>query len=259
MTFQHFETNGSMERVKTLIDKLKQLSDSGAPLESILRTTQMLQAELALLGDNRKPGNAGKVSVVLPAPTHMYVQSKFQKPEPEAEKVFEILQVDEQELEKELAELKNQEMTRATETHFSVQPENFDPIADVPTLAHQPHSHNSRKALQSKIEYPDLPEHEELNDRLKQLHTELSQSLSSTPIKDLRKAVGVNDRFLFINELFRKDETMYERSIKAIQGFSIYAEADFWIRRELKLKLGWSALDQKIVRQFDDLVKRRFM
>lgn len=249
-----------MERVKTLIDKLKQLSDSGASPESILQTVLMLRAELALLSDNRKPGNAGKVSVVLPALPHVYTGQKLQKPEPEEEKVFEILQVDEDELEKELAALKNQEMTTGNrEERSGVQSENYDPIADVPTLAHQPRSHNTRKVIQGRIEYPDLPEYEELNDRLKQLHTELSESLSSTPIKDLRKAVGVNDRFLFINELFRKDETMYERSIKAIQGFSIYAEADFWIRRELKLKLGWSALDQKIVRQFDDLVRRRFM
>ncbi|HSN10300.1 MAG TPA: hypothetical protein VLS85_14770, partial [Hanamia sp.] len=85
----------------------------------------------------------------------------------------------------------------------------------------------------------------------------LSQSLTSVPIKDLRKAIGVNDRFLFINELFRGDEAMYERSIKTIQNFTIYAEAEFWIKRELKVKIGW--LDSHpVVKQFDQLIKRRF-
>ena len=102
------------------------------------------------------------------------------------------------------------------------------------------------------FEYP-----ESLNDRLKESKIELSQSLTSSPIKDLKKAIGVNDRFLFINELFRGDEAMYERSIKTIQNFSIYAEAEFWIRRELKVKIGWLDTDP-VVKQFDQLVKRRF-
>ena len=73
----------------------------------------------------------------------------------------------------------------------------------------------------------------------------------------MKKAIGVNDRFLFINELFRGDEAMYERSIKTIQNFSIYAEAEFWIRRELKVKIGWVDSDP-VVKQFDQLVRRKF-
>ena len=33
---------------------------------------------------------------------------------------------------------------------------------------------------------------------------------------------------------------MYERSIKTINSFNIYAEAEYWISRELKVKLGWN-------------------
>jgi hypothetical protein len=50
---------------------------------------------------------------------------------------------------------------------------------------------------------------------------------------------------------------MYERSIKTIDGFSIYPEAQFWIQRELKLKIGWNE-DSATVKHFDQLVKRRF-
>ncbi|MEI2748392.1 MAG: hypothetical protein V9E88_06515 [Ferruginibacter sp.] len=96
-----------------------------------------------------------------------------------------------------------------------------------------------------------------LNDALRENKTELSETLQESPIKDLRKGIGINDRFLFISELFRGDEAMYERSIKTINGFSIYPEAEYWIRRELKLKLGWDDKNT-VVRQFDQLVKRRF-
>jgi hypothetical protein len=50
---------------------------------------------------------------------------------------------------------------------------------------------------------------------------------------------------------------MYERSIKTINGFSILPEAEYWIQRELKVKLGWSD-GNETVQQFTQLVKRRF-
>jgi hypothetical protein len=50
---------------------------------------------------------------------------------------------------------------------------------------------------------------------------------------------------------------MYERSIKTINTFHIFAEAEFWIQRELKVKLGWDT-SLELVKTFDQLVKRRF-
>ena len=96
-----------------------------------------------------------------------------------------------------------------------------------------------------------------MNDRLKQSKIDLGDTLVEVPIRDLRKAIGVNDRFLYINELFRGDEAFYERSIKTINSFSIFPEAEYWIQRELKIKNGWNDSDQ-LVKQFYGLVKRRF-
>jgi hypothetical protein len=50
---------------------------------------------------------------------------------------------------------------------------------------------------------------------------------------------------------------MYERSIKTIQNFSILPEAEFWIKRELKIKIGWMD-SHPVVKQFDQLIRRRF-
>lgn len=98
---------------------------------------------------------------------------------------------------------------------------------------------------------------ESLNDRLKQDKPELGHKLKETPIKDLRKAIGLNDKFLFIKELFRGDEAMYERSIKTINNFHILPEAEYWINRELTVKLGWDD-SRDVVQAFYHLVKRRF-
>lgn len=248
-----------MERVKTLIGKLQKQAEQGVSASSMLSTLQMLQAELIQQLQGSSAPTQGKVAIIMPVTHVLHEQSKNMELAGE-EKIVEVLQVDEQEIEKELAEIKKHaETMNAAGQHASQHTEDFNPLEDVPTLAQQDRIPATNKAFQGKIEYPEMTEYEEsLNDKLKQAQVELSESLTATPIKDLRKAIGVNDRFLFINELFRGDEAMYERSIKTIQGFSIFAEAEYWIRRELKLKLGWDGSDP-IVRQFDELIRRRFM
>ena len=96
-----------------------------------------------------------------------------------------------------------------------------------------------------------------LNDKLKSEVADLKSALNDTPVRDLRKAIGVNDRYVFINQLFRGDEVMYERSLKTINGFRILPEADYWMERELKVKLGWDE-NREATRHFYQLVKRRF-
>jgi hypothetical protein len=50
---------------------------------------------------------------------------------------------------------------------------------------------------------------------------------------------------------------MFERTLKTLNGFTILPEAEFWIQRELKLKMGWNE-ENPLVQQFIQLVKRRF-
>lgn len=96
-----------------------------------------------------------------------------------------------------------------------------------------------------------------LNDKLKSEVADLKSALNDTPVRDLKKAIGVNDRYVFINQLFRGDEVMYERSLKTINGFRILPEAEYWMERELKVKLGWDE-NREATRHFYQLVKRRF-
>jgi len=219
-----------------------------------LVTVQMLQSELLQQKGNNASVNKGKVSVMMPGTSgnnDRYQYSKQGEPIEQEEKIIEVLKVDEKEIEEELeeikrnAEAKNQMSVNAKPSLL------FDPVEEVPTLTHQTPLPGTQKNINDAATRP-----ESLNDRLKQSKIELSDMLTEAPVRDLKKAIGVNDRFLFINELFRGDEAMYERSIKTINNFSIYPEAQYWIERELKVKIGWK--DSDIVRQFDQLVKRRF-
>jgi len=126
----------------------------------------------------------------------------------------------------------------------------FDPLADIPTLAHQ---QKPPRELNDVIGNNGSS----LNDKLRSDRLELKAALNDTPVRDLKKAIGVNDRFVFISQLFRGDEVMYERSLKTINGFRILPEAEYWMERELKVKLGWDET-REATKHFYQLVKRRF-
>jgi hypothetical protein len=244
-----------MERVSTLIKKLQRQLDENASTQMLLHTVQMLQAELQSQSAIKKEVNQEKVSVIMPMSFNVFqAATETQPPNISEEKVVEVLQVDEKEIEEELDQIKrNAEAVNSMVTNARP-PFVYDPMEDVPTLSHQtPLAKTNFSKNEIPFEYP-----ESLNDRLKEIKIELSDKLTDAPIKDLKKAIGINDRFLFINELFRGDEDMYERSIKTIQNFSILAEAEYWIRRELKVKIGWLDSDP-VVKQFDQLVRRRFL
>lgn len=86
---------------------------------------------------------------------------------------------------------------------------------------------------------------------------EVKDHLVMEPIKDLRSAIGINDKFQFIQELFGGDEKSFEVGIKTINAFKIFPEAQFYIKRELREKNNWDE-ESNVVKQFDQLIKRRF-
>ena len=88
-------------------------------------------------------------------------------------------------------------------------------------------------------------------------NTELQEKLALDPIKDLKAAIGVNDKFQFISTLFNGDEKAFEIAVKTINGFKIFAEAQFWIKSNLREQNKWDETAEA-VKAFDLLVKRRF-
>ena len=249
-----------MERVHTLIEKLRIQIEQGASVKQMLQTVQMLHGELKSREEEIKlPGHTSPVMVLMPHVPAYHEETITPPPViaapevvKEEEKIIEVLQVDEREIEEELNELKRNAEVK-NQMSVNARPVlAYDPVEDVPTLTHQTPIYKP-----AEVNTQSFTPAESVNDRLKESKMEMSDKLTEAPIKDLKKAIGINDRFLFINELFRGDEAMYERSIKTINNFTILPEAQYWIQRELKVKIGWNDSDT-VVRQFDQLVKRRF-
>jgi len=227
-----------MERVGVLIDRLLAQYRNNAGKEKLMITAQLLLSELQNTGEENYDNHSSFVSVFYPA----FHQSHGVMEETEISSATkQEIKVNNESAKQPVQEAEPEEEQNADSY--------FDPLTEIPTLA----------LKQKEINEAIAGGGESLNDRLKfaSSYKEIGSSIKTTPIKDLRKAIGINDRYVFISELFRGDETMYERSIKTINGFNVYGEAELWIKRELKLKLAWLD-DNETVRLFDQLVKRRF-
>jgi hypothetical protein len=253
-----------MERLQQLIGKLNEQFEQKADPTQLLVTTQLIEKELLrLTSATSQVYSTSKVAVVMPnngrsftnngntvsAIEEVEVRSAYAKASADQSAYAPVpagkpsYQPDESAV----------ALAKAEETKETVKVEQkpwaFDPLREVPTLAQQ-------AVVKELNEVIAATEHS-LNDRLKEDVKEVAHLLTDAPVRDLRRAIGINDRFVFISELFRGDEVMYERSIKTINGFRIFPEAEYWIERELKVKLGWDET-KDCTRHFYQLVKRRF-
>lgn len=88
---------------------------------------------------------------------------------------------------------------------------------------------------------------------------ELSEKLSITPIKDLNSAMGINDRFLTVNELFSGDANAFKECIDHINQLDSYEDAKSYLLSETAQKYDWSSASRlKKAAGFITLVQRRF-
>lgn len=269
-----------MERIHALIDKLHHQKQHNSNAAQLLFTVQLLHSELLNLQQRNGIFGTSRVAVTLPVNMNFAeetIRSTVAEPliEKEAfelkeEVATDVSKVVEQPVyqhrlvDEPMYQQKEYQLNRPSVTEFAKEEDVISPYAPKPQQVLNP-------AFAPTVETPTLSQYqpkkelhemiaekrESLNDRLKQQKTEVVHALKETPIKDLRKGIGINDRFTFIKELFRGDEAFYERSIKTINHFQIFSEAEYWINRELKFKIGWNE-DKDVVQQFYQLVRRRF-
>lgn len=255
-----------MERIATLIEKLQAQMHEGATAHAMLMTVQMLQTELQQAAETATQP-VGPVTITLPnvvstsSETLMTSALVMEGKRVSEEKIVEILQVDEAAIEAELEEIKSkakgiQQISTTSRPGILFE----DVLDELPTYV----QHKLKKPTGEESKQKELNEvvgnastQTSLNDLLKEDKKELSETIIAEPIKDLKKGISINDRHLFINDLFRGDEAMFDRSIKTINSFHIFSEAEYWMQRELFLKLAWDE-KQETTQAFMQLIKRRF-
>ena len=89
--------------------------------------------------------------------------------------------------------------------------------------------------------------------------SDLSDRISHAPIPDLTKAFALNDKLLFINELFGGDATTLDHAVKYVNTLASFDSAKLYLK-EFAVRFNWAGSDSK-KRQalaFIKLVRRRF-
>jgi len=216
-----------MDSVKALVEKLSEQLRQNEDKTRLIITAQQILTEL------------GGAVVAKPLPQNIYQETTMVAP---AEEVVIQTQIS-----PELAPVSN--TVQELETPVEVIDENL-----VANIVEAPVVEISQVNLAEVKTEPILVASEKIE--IKEVK-EVKDHLVMEPIKDLRSAIGINDKFQFIQELFGGDEKSFEVGIKTINAFKIFPEAQFYIKRELREKNNWDE-ESNVVKQFDQLIKRRF-
>jgi hypothetical protein len=106
--------------------------------------------------------------------------------------------------------------------------------------------------------FPDLQAMAELFQEAKV--TDLSDKLANTPIKDLQKGMGINEKIFTIQELFSGNQEHFNKVISTMNECANFNDAKSFMMEEVIPKYDWTS-ESKIKKAvtFIRMVKRRFI
>ena len=84
----------------------------------------------------------------------------------------------------------------------------------------------------------------------------LADKLQQNPLHDLKSAIGINDKFLFVNELFGGSMEKYNKSIENLNDLKTLNGAMIYLN-ELKIELQWNSSNEAY-QKLKELVSRKF-
>ncbi len=90
--------------------------------------------------------------------------------------------------------------------------------------------------------------------------SDLSARLSNSPIKDLTKAISINEKIFTVNELFGGNMVDFEQTLITLNGCSGFADATSTILLEKAKEYDWTQMKRTSkAKKFIKLVKRRYL
>ncbi len=87
----------------------------------------------------------------------------------------------------------------------------------------------------------------------KNVKKDVSAKMQTKPINDINSAIGLNDKFIFIRELFGNDKEHYHETIQVLNNFDIYENAVNFLNENFD----WNSDDPNFER-LKELVRRKY-
>ena len=131
--------------------------------------------------------------------------------------------------------------------------------SDIP-LTHSIHVETSGNGEHDTRRLADRYKKEEktLNDQVDSRNSySVAERLQQNRITDLRAAMGINDKFLFINDLFQGDSDRYNQAIEALNTLAGMDEATIHLNH-LQQQYGWDN-GSPVFDKLRDFIRRRYL
>ncbi|MDB5153984.1 MAG: hypothetical protein JWR54_2735 [Mucilaginibacter sp.] len=114
--------------------------------------------------------------------------------------------------------------------------------------------------VEAKVE--DVPEelltiNQKISAQLKNTGNRASEHLNAQPVADLKQAITLNDKLLYIKDLFNGYNLAYSEAIDILNRFATFDEADKFLKSSYVIKNSWES-KQATADKFYALLKRRY-
>lgn len=148
--------------------------------------------------------------------------------------------------------VQDEKQSSSTETKTEVVPPEDITVSDVQDESSAPSP--DKKADHSTVGDSFSPT-DRLNEQIGSTRGEdnVTKMIKTKPLANLDDAIGVNDKFLFIREIFNGSPESYNQAIERLNGVKTFADA-----RNVLMSYTDDNKETKIVKQFLDIVKRKF-
>ena len=97
---------------------------------------------------------------------------------------------------------------------------------------------------------------ETLGEKMMGEDNSLAAKLQQNPVRDLKSVIGINDKFLFVNELFGGSMEKYNKSIENLNDLKTLNGAMIYLN-ELKIELQWNSSNEAYLK-LKELISRKF-
>ena len=85
----------------------------------------------------------------------------------------------------------------------------------------------------------------------------VGDTFKKSKIEDLRKVIRLNQKFLFMSDLFQGEKELYDKTIDKINACETFLEASLYLNEEIEEAYNWDK-DSVSVKEFKELVSRKF-
>ena len=102
----------------------------------------------------------------------------------------------------------------------------------------------------------ELATGETLGEKMMGEDNSLAAKLQQNPVPDLKSVIGINDKFLFVNELFGGSMEKYNKSIENLNDLKTLNGAMIYLN-ELKIELQWNSSNEAYLK-LKELISRKF-